>query len=126
MDILIEMHWYAVPDEPDRRRRLLAWSRHDATPRQLLVEMTADGADYVPAQDDAPAASLAATVRRLLAAEPNLTARDLLSRWPPDAPRPSPPALHRHLSQAVERDEIICTGAGHRYEPYRYRVAHVE
>src|SRR5262249_13169154 len=36
VDILIEMHWYAAPDEPDRRRRLLAWSRHDATPRQLL------------------------------------------------------------------------------------------
>jgi hypothetical protein len=66
---------------------------------------------------DSRAASLAATVPRLLTAEPNLTARDLLSRWPPDAARPSPPVLHRHLSQAVARDEIICTGAGHRYEP---------
>src|SRR5262245_13754404 len=89
VDILIEMHWYAAPDEPDRRRRMLAWSRRDATPRQLLVELTADGADYVPAQDDAPAASLAATVRRLLTAEPDLTARDLLARWPADALRPS-------------------------------------
>ena len=115
--------WYAAPDTPDRRRRLLAWSRHDATPRQLLVELTADCADYVPAPDDAPTASPAATFHRLLTAEPNLTARDLLARWPPDAARPSPQALHRHLSQAIARDEIICTGAGHRYEPYRYRVA---
>jgi hypothetical protein len=28
-----------------------------------------------------------------LTAEPNLTARDLLALWPPDAARPSPPAL---------------------------------
>ena len=122
VDILIEMHWYARPDAPDRRRRLLAWSRHDATPRQWLVEMTADGTDYVPGSDDAPGASLAVTVRRLLESEPNLTARELLGRWPPDVAPPRPTVLHRHLSQAVERDQIICTGAGHRYEPYRYRL----
>src|SRR5262245_55058142 len=51
-----------------------------------------------------------------VAAEPNQTARDLLALWPPDAARPSPQVLHRHLSLAIASDEIICMGAGHPYE----------
>src|SRR5262249_22289768 len=45
-DILIEMKWHARPSEDDRRRRLLAFSRYEETPRQLVVELSADGTDY--------------------------------------------------------------------------------
>jgi AAA domain len=126
VDVLIEMHWCGQPEEPDRRRRLLAWSRHDATPRQLLIELNAEGNDYIVGQDDSPGATLAAVVRQLLESTPNLSARDLLDRWPADSPRPLPTVLQRYLSRAVAENELICTGAGHRYEPYRYRVAAAE
>jgi hypothetical protein len=39
VDIIIEMDWFARPHEDDRRRRLLAFSRHDATPRRRLIEL---------------------------------------------------------------------------------------
>jgi hypothetical protein len=46
-DILIEMR--ACPNAPDddRRRRLHASSRYDETPRERLIELTADGTDYL-------------------------------------------------------------------------------
>jgi AAA domain-containing protein len=45
-DILIEMHWQGEPSETDRRRRLYAWSRHEETPRQLVIELNPAGTDY--------------------------------------------------------------------------------
>src|SRR5262249_31229732 len=50
VDVIIEMAHYTHPDDLDHRRRLLAYSRHDDTPRHLLVELTADGTDYVVLQ----------------------------------------------------------------------------
>src|SRR5207248_8723075 len=46
VDVLIEMHWYEQAADNDRRRRLLAWSRYDETPRQLVIELNAAGTDY--------------------------------------------------------------------------------
>ena len=45
-DIVMEMSYVAAPEAPDRRRRLRAYSRHDDTPRDLTLELTADGTDY--------------------------------------------------------------------------------
>jgi hypothetical protein len=67
-------------------------------------------------------ALLAAVVRQLLESTANLGARDLLDRWPDDSPRPLLTVLKHYLSRAVAENELICTGAGHRYEPDRYRV----
>jgi len=122
IDVLIEMTWYSRAEEPDRRRRLLAWSRHDATPRQWIIELTEVGRDYVQGTDDAPRATAESIIHELLLSEPDLTARDLLARWPSHAPRPLPTVLNRHLSQAVATGALICAGAGHRHEPYRYRL----
>src|SRR5213076_922164 len=47
VDIIIEMGYYSHPDDLDRRRRLMAFSRHEQTPRHLLIELKADGTDYV-------------------------------------------------------------------------------
>lgn len=38
-DILLELRWYRRPAEADRRRRLLALSRFDDTPRELVIEL---------------------------------------------------------------------------------------
>src|ERR1700675_630859 len=46
-DILIEMRACPKASDDDRRRRLNASSRYDETPREHVIELTADGADYV-------------------------------------------------------------------------------
>src|SRR5439155_6170076 len=46
VDIVLEMHPIRAADPYDRRRLLLAHSRHEETPRRLLIEWTADGTDY--------------------------------------------------------------------------------
>jgi hypothetical protein len=46
-DILIEMRWYRRPTDADRRRRLLGLSRFDETPRELVIELNAEGTDYL-------------------------------------------------------------------------------
>jgi hypothetical protein len=46
VDVLVEMRWYDSADDDDRRRRLLAWSRHEETPRELVIEMNEPGTDY--------------------------------------------------------------------------------
>jgi hypothetical protein len=56
VDVIIEMEYYSQPDDLDRRRRLLAFSRHDETPRHLLLELQADGRDYLVLQSGAEAA----------------------------------------------------------------------
>jgi hypothetical protein len=45
-DIVMEMRWYRRPTDADRRRRLLALSRFDETPRELVIELNAEGTDY--------------------------------------------------------------------------------
>jgi len=120
VDILIEMQWYAGPETPDRRRRLLAWSRHDATPRQLLIELTPDGTNYIAAHDNEANATPTDIVRQLLTTEPGLTFRELLTRWPAEATRPTVTTLHRCLTRMTDDGELARTGAGHRHEPYRY------
>jgi len=56
VDVIIEMGYSSHPDDLDRRRRLVAFSRHDQTPRHLLIELQADGADYVVLQTGVEAA----------------------------------------------------------------------
>jgi len=121
-DVLVEMHWHGRPESTDRRRRLLAWSRYADTPRQLQIELTADGTDYIAADDDEPSAEPCAIIRQLLATDPGQTTRDLLSRWPAASPRPLPGVLNRHLSRMVDDGELSRMGEGHRFEPYRYRL----
>jgi hypothetical protein len=44
--IALEMHPCQADDLADRRPLLLGWSRHQETPRRLLIEWTAAGNDY--------------------------------------------------------------------------------
>jgi hypothetical protein len=39
VDVSIEMSYYSQPDDLDRRRRLLGFSRYRETPRHLLIEL---------------------------------------------------------------------------------------
>jgi hypothetical protein len=139
-DILLEMHWYAEAAEDDRRRRLLAWSRYDETPRQLVLELNAAGTDYsVLEEADADAANAAAEKVKeephwlgsplwlvLENASTKLTRQGILGLWPPDHPRPGPVPLWRMLGAAVERGDLKRDGAGTRADPFFYWLPALE
>ncbi len=100
-DILLEMSWYRQPSDPDRRRVIEAYSRQDATPRRLVLELTADGTDYLSHGDlreDDTTANWNILHDILASAERPPTRADVRRSWPKSAPqagRSNPLALAR-------------------------------
>jgi AAA domain len=131
VDFQVEMHWAGPATAENRRRRLAAWSRHEETPRRLLVELSADGLDWAAVADesdeaDEPADELGRTLEGLLRAHPDLTAREALDRWPPGTARPRPKAVFDRLRALADAGRLERTGRGDRYSPFRYRVAETQ
>lgn len=121
-DILIEMRWYRKSAEQDRRRRLVALSRFPETPRQLVIEWTADGADYLGHGTflEEELASHWDGLRLVLErAWQKFTREDILQRWPSE-PVPSPTTVNRWLEQAVAQGLVRKDRTGHRHDPFRY------
>src|SRR5207245_10024560 len=107
----LEMHPFRADDPYDRRRWLLAHARHEETPRRLLIEWTADGADYrvLADQPDEDFDRGWQAIRLVLSDfEDPQTASEILYAWPPDSPPPSRATLHRWLARAVERQFVCC------------------
>src|SRR5262249_5728713 len=82
-----------------------------------------EGTDYVLLPDSpAPPPPLLATIQTLLRDSPTpLTRRELLARWPGDAPRED--SLWRTLTRGVERGLFTVSGAGTRNDAVRYGLA---
>jgi hypothetical protein len=123
VDIIIEMGYYAQPDDLDRRRRLVAFSRHDHTPRHLLIELQADGTDYVVLQSGLEAAlgdNWPAVVHALTEAHSKLTRQEILDHWSPDYAKPDATTLWRWLSRAVAHGVLRQEGTGRPRDPFRY------
>jgi hypothetical protein len=126
VDVIIEMGYYSQPDDLDRRRRLLAFSRHDETPRHLLLELQADGRDYLVLASGAEAAlgeSWPALVGVLATADCKMTRQEILDQWSGDAPRPEATTLWRWLSRAVAQGQVRQEGTGRPHDPFRYWLA---
>jgi hypothetical protein len=122
-DILLEMAYYTRSTEADRRRRLTAWSRFDATPHGRIIELTEAGTDYRNRGDFADDEFLTGweTVERLLNdATDKLTRRALLAAWPRGSEPPADNTLWRWLDRALAMNLIHRAGAGTRNDPYRY------
>jgi hypothetical protein len=121
-DVLVEMRWYRRAGEADRRRRLVALSRFDETPRQLVVELNAEGTDYLAHGDFAAAefASHWGVLEGLLRpAERKLTRREIYRAWPVEG-RPDPGSLYRWLRRAVAEGRLRQDGEGRGGRPFRY------
>jgi hypothetical protein len=122
VDIALEM--YAVSRRPvDRRRRLRAFSRHAATPLNLVLAWTADGTDYVSLGESAELDfehGWPVRQRILEQAEGSLARRALLRRWADVAAAPGRPTLWKWPSRAVEDGRVLRNGRGTRKEPYLY------
>jgi hypothetical protein len=129
VDILMELHWYAPSAEDNRRRRLLAWSRHEATPRQLLIELSADSRDYLVVTDaeDEELSPLREVLWRVLESSPTKRTRaEIVDNWLPDYPKPPSTSLWRLLERCVERGELKRDGTGLKAQPYRYWLPSLE
>jgi hypothetical protein len=128
VDILIEMTGRRGTDDGSRVRRLRAWSRYQSTPRDLLIELTADGTDYLrvaelaESTEDAAAAPLHDGLRLVLeGASTRMTRLEILGQWLPDfRPAPDEGTLCRWLNRAVEKGQVSREGTGRRNDPFRY------
>ena len=123
VDVVMEMHWFTQSAEADRRRVLRAWSRLDETPRQLVIELNADGTDYRvvgdgPQQEFVQSWQVLEGV--LLDATHKLTRQEILDSWPADYERPSAMTLSRWLGRAVTQGLVLREGTGRRNDAFRY------
>jgi hypothetical protein len=123
VDILMEMGHVTHPDNADRRRRLVAFSRYDETPRHLLIELQPDGSDYTVVQNTPEVASSKSwqgVLHVLSEAYARLTRQDILDRWPDDYDRPEASTLWRWLDRAVTLGHVRQEGSGRPNDRFRY------
>jgi hypothetical protein len=122
-DINLEMGWYQCGDPADRRRRLLAHSRYEETRRQLVLELNAEGTDYLVHGDFVADEFLQNWERLRMVLEDAIgkrTRQQLRSDWPADFPCPSDATLARWLQRGVAGGLICQEGTGRRADPFRY------
>ncbi len=125
VDVLIEMKWHSS-DGDDRRRWLRTFSRHEETPRTLLVELTAEGNDYLThdIHHDEVAVQAGDVLFLVLEdATDRLTQRQILEQWPEDFPRPDQSTIARALKQGMAAGRILQKGTGRKNDPFLYWLA---
>ena len=122
VDVILELQ--AMNDAPeDRRRRLRGFSRFEETPRDRIIELNAEGTDYVSLGDCEEEAFVRGwPLLRLVLGEARhkLTRREVGGAWPPDHERPGDVTLWRWLERAVARGLLAREGAGRCADPFRY------
>jgi hypothetical protein len=129
VDILVEMSYYSHPDDLDRRRRLVAFSRYDETPRHLLLELRPDGRDYAVLQSGMEALlgeGWQAVAGVLASAFGKLTRQEILEQWPEDVAKPDPATLWRWLNRAAAQGLVRQEGTGRPGDSFRYWLAERE
>lgn len=128
-DVLMEMDRVGGAADDDRRRRLWGFSRHPETPRQLVIELTADGTDYAALGDFAApeeADQWPVLLGVLEEAQKKLTRQEVLAHWPADHPRPNDVTLWRWLEKAVAAGRLLRAGTGRKNSPWVYWLAGME
>jgi hypothetical protein len=121
-DILLDMRCYRRPLDDDRRRRLIGLSRFNDTPRELVIELNAEGTDYLARgsfADEEFAAHWRLLESLLSQVESKLSREEILAGWPAED-RPDPSTLYRWLRRAVERGLLRQDGLGKCKDPFRY------
>ncbi|MFL5898622.1 MAG: hypothetical protein ACJ76D_09200, partial [Solirubrobacterales bacterium] len=111
------------------RRAQAAYSRYDQTPRDLVIELKVEGADY-EARGEAAQDEFGenwSRLRAVLAEAPGkLTRAEITAGWRDDDPRPAESSLRRWLKEAQTRGLLRCEGAGTRESPLRYWLPEAE
>jgi hypothetical protein len=120
-DIHIEMRRYRRTSQ-DRCRRLRAWSPYEETPRQRIIDLTADGTQYLVhdgLRQEARATHWATLHAILAGATAPLTRAAIRQRWPQD-PVPDDATVYRWLEEAIARGLARKYGRGRRNDPFLY------
>jgi hypothetical protein len=123
VDISVEIRPYHSLNDPDRRRVLQAWSRFPKTPRQLVMEWTADGTDYRgrgAVEDEEYREHWEQLAAFFATAPEKLTRRELRALLPTGRSAPSDTTLWRWLDRAIAAQLLRRDGTGHRNAPFRY------
>jgi hypothetical protein len=121
-DILIEMKYFGSAAADDRRRKLLAYSRFEETPRRLVIELNDAGTDYHSLgdqEDEEFNRGWRLLLPVLAGASDKLTRAAIRADWPD----PEPPAeitLYRWLERARAAGHVLRDGTGRKNDPYRY------
>ncbi len=122
-DVVLEMRCPGRGAAADRRRVLYGYSRHERTPHDLVIELNAEGTDYVRlgSLGDVEFAKVWERLRGAFAgAHAKLTRAEVAARWPGAEGAPSDAELWRQLDEALARGLLRREGAGHKGSPYRY------
>jgi hypothetical protein len=93
------------------------------TPRHLILELNADGSDYVVRTDAAgtPLVQPWPEMQHILAgASDKLTQQMILERWPAEGDAPDRSTLSRWLRRAAQQGMICCSRRGYRSDPFLY------
>lgn len=124
VDIFLEMR-HPGGNPFSRRRKLFGWSRYEETPRQMLIELSADGTSYERLADTSDDFHTNWDTLKLVfdALDVPLTRAEVRAAWPPEMPRPHDATLWRWLDRAVELGLAVRIGSGTKKDPYRYRPA---
>jgi hypothetical protein len=123
VDIIVEMSWCAHAGDGDRRRKLLAFSRHDRTPGQRVLELNAEATDYLTHGDftEDDFTQNWQQLRLVLEDAPDKrTRQQLLADWPADFPCPADITLWRWLQRGTGLGLIRQEGTGRKSDPFRY------
>jgi hypothetical protein len=122
-DIVMEMSYVRRGRSRDRRRRICAYSRYAQTQRHLIIELSADGTDYLLHTDAAGSRLVQAwpAVHYLLAnVTEKLSQQNILDRWPVEEDPPERSTLWRWLRRATRQGLICCSGSGYKGDGFRY------
>ncbi len=125
VDIIMEMSWCGHAADDDRRRKILAFSRHSQTPRQRVIELNAEGTDYLvhgSFHDDEFVQNWDQVKLVLEDAKDWTSRQQILSDWPPDFPKPSPVTLGRWLNRGVTLGLVVQQGTGKKNDAFRYSL----
>jgi hypothetical protein len=127
-DVCVEMR-HPGGDPFTRRRVLHALSRRPQTPRNLLIELNAEGMDYeviAAADTDDFRGNWDTVVMVLEEAHHPLTRHEILAEWPSDFPKPAEITLWKWLSRATELGLASMQGTGRKKDPFRYWLPSME
>lgn len=129
VDIIIEMKHVNRRDRNDRRRRLEAYSRHAETPPSWVMELSADGKDYLSlGPSAAPDFETGWPVLQQILdnSEGWMPREEILRHWPERTARPGKVTLWRWLNRLIREGQVLCEGDGSKRDPHQYCLPGME